>query len=90
MGNPAKDILGGHVPNPGSGTRASGYIETPVPRACKYCKYIKKGTLCSKPAVQKDTQIQTDVVSGLKIIDPDNGCCNYFEVSDDARKKFSK
>jgi len=85
----AKEILGGkHIPNPRE-TRVSGYIETPVPKACQYCEYFSKGTLCNNRIVLRDTQIPKDSVSGLKIVNGPDGCCNEFEASDESRKKFS-
>lgn len=91
MVNPAKDILGSkHVPDPGRGTRVSGYVSSDVPRACGTCEYLVKKILCRKPTVLKDTQLQTDSNTGFKIVDPIYGCCNFWHQSEEAERKASK
>lgn len=92
MPNPAKDILGSerHVPNPGHGTPVSGYIISDVPRACGTCEYLVKGTLCRNHKVLRDTKVQKDTNSSLKIVDPVYGCCDEWVAGETAEKRASK
>jgi hypothetical protein len=92
MAKVAENILGGkhHVPDPGRGTRVSGYVESDVPRSCGTCEYLSKGTLCRKRTVLRDPQLQTDANTGLKIVDPVFGCCNLWHQSEEAEARAAK
>lgn len=72
-----KQTLGGHQPNP-KATKVSGYVDTPIPKKCGTCEYLVKQTLCRQHRVQRDTQMLTDKLTGFKIVDAQNGCCNYW------------
>jgi hypothetical protein len=90
MANPAKEILGGkHIPAPKE-TKVSGYIESDVPRACGSCEYLEKGRLCRQRYVLRDSQIPYDKDTNLKIVDPVFGCCDYWQASDEAKKRAAK
>ena len=74
----AKSVLGGKGESEIYGTKTSGYTDTEVPKECGTCKYIQNGHLCSNKRVLKDKQVKTDKESGLKIVDPENGCCSFW------------
>lgn len=79
---PAKDVLSKPEKKKvhGSGTSVSGYIESPVAKKCGTCEYIKQDRLCNQKTVLKDKQIKTDIKSGLKIVNPQTGCCDFWEA----------
>lgn len=90
MSNPAKDILGGHVPNPGHGTAISGFITSDVPRTCGTCKFLVGKTLCRNHVVMKDSKVPKDTNSDYKIVDPVYSCCNEWIAGKDAEKRAAK
>lgn len=67
----------------GTGTRVSGYVDDPTPKRCNTCEYFKSPGLCKNARVLKDKEVKTDKKSGLKIVDPVNGCCSFWEPEDE-------
>jgi len=66
----------------GSGTKVSGYIESPVAKKCSTCEYYPQKDRCNNKIVGKDPKVKTDESSGLKIVSGQNGCCSYWEAED--------
>lgn len=77
----AKDILGEESEKTPQwfGTKVSGYTEVPVEKRCGTCEYLVKGKLCNHKIVLTDKKVKTDKKSGLKMVDPVDGCCTYWE-----------
>lgn len=67
----------------GSGTKVSGYVDTPVPKKCGSCEYRVGKNLCRQATVKKDPMVKTDKRTGLKIVDFQDGCCSFWEADDD-------
>ena len=66
----------------GSGTRVSGYVDWSTPKECRRCSYFEGKNLCNNKVVARDPQVPKDEKSGLKKVDPVNGCCSWFEPED--------
>lgn len=64
----------------GSGTNVSGYVEDPTPKQCGTCEYLEQGKLCNQETVQTDPELEADPVSGLKVVNPKDGCCSFWEA----------
>lgn len=64
----------------GSGTEVSGYVESPIEKRCGTCEYLENGNLCTQETVLKDPELK-DSSDGLKIVDPKNGCCSFWEAT---------
>lgn len=67
----------------GIGTRVSEYVDTPVKRECQTCEYFVGKDLCRNKIVAKDKEVKTDKKTGLKIVEPINGCCRLWEPPDE-------
>lgn len=78
----SRSALGGKQEPHGEGTRVAEYIETPVPRQCNKCEYFVGKKFCRQDVMMKDKEVPTDKSTGLKIINPINGCCRYWEPKD--------
>ena len=78
MESRAKSVLGKQEPK-GEGTRVAEYIESKYPRQCNACEYFQKPNLCGQKVMRTDRQVKTDKKTGLKIVDPVNGCCRFWE-----------
>jgi hypothetical protein len=76
-----KTVLSRSDPH-GDGTKVAEYIETPVEKRCGTCEYLVGKNLCRQKVVLKDKEIKTDTKTGLKIIDPKDGCCRFWEEPD--------
>ena len=80
----AKSILGGDKPASapkqaiGSGTKISGYVESPQAKKCGTCEYRKGKNLCRQSTVLKDSAVPTDKKTGLKIVSFEDGCCDFW------------
>ena len=61
------------------GTEVSGYVESPIEKRCGTCEYLKNGNLCAQETVLRDPEVKDDG-NGLKVVDPQNGCCNFWEA----------
>jgi hypothetical protein len=83
----AKSVLGKSEPH-GEGTRLAEYIQTPLRIHCGSCEYRSGKNLCRQKVVLKDKQVPSDKRTGLKIIDPVDGCCRYWSPED--KKDLSK
>lgn len=60
-------------------TKLSGYVDTPILKKCGTCKHISGDRKhCNEPLVMKDPQMKADPKTGLKLVDPMNGCCNQW------------
>ena len=81
MASLAKSAMGSGEVH-GEGTRVSEYIETPVRIHCASCSYLVGKNLCRNKIVAKDKEVKTDKKTGLKIIDPVEGCCRFWERED--------
>ena len=66
----------------GEGTSKAEYIETPLRIHCATCEYLVGKKFCRQETVAKDKQIPTDKNTGLKVINPTNGCCRFWEAPD--------
>ena len=75
----AKSVLGGQSSH-GEGTRVSEYIESKYPRECEHCEFFQNPNLCGHKVVMTDKQIKTDKKTGLKIVDPEYGCCRFWRA----------
>jgi hypothetical protein len=78
----AKDALaGGNTPKKpqGSGTKVSGYVESPVPKKCGTCVYLHNGSLCVQKTVLKDTEVPFARRSKFKKVDAETGCCDFWQ-----------
>ena len=62
-----------------SGTEVSGYVESPIEKRCGTCEYLKNGNLCRQETVLQDPEVPDDG-DGLKVVDSENGCCNFWEA----------
>jgi hypothetical protein len=62
-----------------SGTTVSGYIESTVARKCGTCEYYSKGH-CNQKDVMKDPKVKMDTKTQTKIVEPELGCCNFWEA----------
>jgi len=67
----------------GSGTKVAGYVDTPVLKQCRFCEYFVGKNLCRQKTMLKDKQVKTDARTKLKIVDPVNGCCSFWEANDE-------
>jgi hypothetical protein len=63
----------------GSGTAVSGYVESPTDKKCGTCSYLQDGASCNHETVQKDAELPNDPVNGLKQVEPEDGCCSFWE-----------
>jgi hypothetical protein len=81
----AKDLMGGGDKS----TRVSGYVNTPIPKKCGTCKFLD-GHYCTNKVVMKDPQVPTDDDSKFKIVSPANGCCNEWQATKEAEKKYKE
>ena len=77
----AKSVLGKSEPK-GQGTKVAEYIETPLRIHCATCEYLVGKKFCRQEVMQKDKQVPTDKITGLKIIDPVKSCCRFWEAPD--------
>lgn len=68
------EALGG-----GSGTKVSGYVESSIAKKCGTCEYIQQSRLCSQDTVLGDDEMETDKGTGYKVVDPEKGCCDFWE-----------
>ena len=82
----AKDILAGsdnerkETKKPvGTGTKVSGYVESPVAKKCGTCEYLVNGNLCNNKVVLRDPQVPFARRSKLKRVDAEDGCCSFWE-----------
>src|SRR5271170_6359192 len=60
-------------------TRVSGYVVSPVRKACATCEYLVSGSLCRNKLVQRDAEIP-GAGNGLKRVNANDGCCNEWEA----------
>ena len=67
----------------GTGTKVSGYIESPVSKRCGTCEYLVGKNLCRQARVKRDPLVKTDKRTQLKIVDPKDGCCSFWEANDE-------
>ena len=72
----------------GSGTEVSGYVESPVEKRCGTCEYLENGKFCNQETVLKDPEVQNSS-NGLKIVDPKNGCCSFWEADETGSRQQS-
>lgn len=72
----------------GSGTEVSGYVESPVEKRCGTCEYIKDHKFCRQETVLKDSEIP-DGSNGLKIVDPKDGCCSFWEAGENGEQRYT-
>ena len=77
MADRAKSVMGADKVK-GEGTRVSEYVESKFPRECHSCEYFQDPNLCGHKVVMADKQIKTDKKTGLKIVDPEYGCCRFW------------
>src|SRR5215471_21424 len=63
----------------GSGTKVSGYIESPVEKRCGTCEYLVGGRFCRQQTVLDDPEVP-DGEEGMKLVDAKNGCCSFWEA----------
>ena len=82
MAELSKSGMGGKEER-GIGTRVSEYVDTPAKRECRTCEYFVGKNLCRNKIVAKDKQVKTDKATGLKIIEPINGCCRMWNPPDE-------
>ena len=86
---PAKDALGSSAEKKeakkqrGSGTKISGYVDTPVAKKCGTCEYLHNGTLCTQKNVLKDPEVPFAARSKFKKVSAENGCCSFWEADAD-------
>lgn len=81
----ASDVLAGSKKPTGTGTKVSGYVDTPVPKKCATCEYLVNGTLCKNSQVLKDPEIPTAKRSRLKKVSAEDGCCSFWEPKEASR-----
>lgn len=60
-------------------TKVSGYVKTPIMKACGTCEYLTDDRFCNQKTVQKDDELETDEDTGLKVVDPVEGCCDFWD-----------
>jgi hypothetical protein len=57
-------------------TEVSGYVETPIRKACATCGYYYS-LYCSNEVVGRDDEVPGD--PGSKRVSGENGCCDEWE-----------
>jgi len=62
----------------GTGTKVSGYVESPIEKKCGTCTFLYNETLCTQKNVLLDKEVPFARRSKLKKVDAENGCCNYW------------
>lgn len=83
-GDRVQEILGSGERT--EGTAVSGYVETSILKACGTCEYItytNGKSLCHQKKVLKDDELNTDEESGLKLVHPTKGCCDFWEPEEE-------
>jgi hypothetical protein len=61
-----------------TGTLLSGYAQA-GPYHCGNCRYLRAKNLCEHSAVLADFEVPKDAATGLPIVDPKRGCCEFVE-----------
>jgi hypothetical protein len=76
----AKSVMTSSPKPKGDGTKVSEYIESKFARECEHCEYFQKPNLCGHKVVMTDQEVKTDKKTGLKIVDPEYGCCRFWHA----------
>jgi hypothetical protein len=77
----AKNLMGG------AATAVSGYVESKIDKECETCRSFSEPNFCKHKIVLKDPKVKTDKKSGLKIVNPEYGCCNFWQADPKAEDK---